>query len=54
MKSNGLLVFVPKYGIEGPVCLTSKGGGEDESATFILDEAKQTVTSRYVFSMTFY
>ncbi len=25
MRANGLVVFVPKYGIEGPVYLTEKG-----------------------------
>ncbi len=53
VKANGLLVFVPKYGIEGPVYLTSKADNTNQSATedqslvqFVLDEEKQTVQSR--------
>lgn len=41
IRSNGFIVFVPKYGIEGPVYLTSrgeKGGGE-----WLLDEQQQKV-----------
>jgi hypothetical protein len=66
VKANGLLVFVPKYGIEGPVYFTGKasgiggGGGntagahgtagacDDGDAAYILDEAKQTVSARYL------
>lgn len=41
IRSNGFIVFVPKYGIEGPVYLTSrgeKGGGE-----WLVDEQQQKV-----------
>lgn len=41
IRSNGFIVFVPKYGIEGPVYLTSKGdkgGGE-----WFVDEEHQKV-----------
>ncbi|KAK2975679.1 hypothetical protein RJ640_027782 [Escallonia rubra] len=41
MRSNGFIVFVPKYGIEGPVYLTlrgEKGGGE-----WVVDEQQQKV-----------
>ncbi|KAA8532084.1 hypothetical protein F0562_006774 [Nyssa sinensis] len=41
IRSNGFIVFVPKYGIEGPVYLTSrgeKGGGE-----WFVDEQQQKV-----------
>lgn len=43
MRANGFIVFVPKYGIEGPVYLTEKGA--DAEAAWTMDEAKQTVTS---------
>jgi exosome complex exonuclease DIS3/RRP44 len=47
VRANGLILFVPKYGIEGPVYLTGKDApaGADASE-YTLDEAKQTVTSR--------
>lgn len=56
VKANGLIVFVPKYGIEGPVYLTTKqpgpstssSGTKAEEAAFVLDEKKQTVVSRCV------
>ncbi|KAJ7944036.1 Exosome complex exonuclease [Quillaja saponaria] len=41
IRSNGFIVFVPKYGIEGPVYLTSraeKGGGE-----WYVDEPQQKI-----------
>ncbi|KAJ4839032.1 Exosome complex exonuclease RRP44 A [Turnera subulata] len=41
MRSNGFIVFVPKYGIEGPVYLTTrseKGGGE-----WFVDEQQQKI-----------
>uniref|UniRef100_A0A5B7BSS8 Putative exosome complex exonuclease RRP44 n=1 Tax=Davidia involucrata TaxID=16924 RepID=A0A5B7BSS8_DAVIN len=41
IRSNGFIVFVPKYGIEGPVYLTprgEKGGGE-----WMVDEQQQKV-----------
>jgi len=48
VRANGLIVFVPKYGIEGPVFLTTdekgkKGAGGDE---FVVDEEAQAVTSK--------
>lgn len=43
MRANGFIVFVPKYGIEGPVYLAEKGAEGD--AAWAMDEAKQTVTS---------
>lgn len=59
MKANGLIVFVPKYGIEGPVYLTPRADGNSNSgpssssnnkavaeSAFVLDEKKQTVVSR--------
>ena len=33
MRANGLIVFVPKYGIEGPVYLTSKGNSKTQGAS---------------------
>ena len=50
VKANGLIVFVPKFGIEGPVFLGGKPGGEGEggaaaAAAFAFDEDKQTVRS---------
>ncbi|XP_042494927.1 exosome complex exonuclease RRP44 homolog A [Macadamia integrifolia] len=41
IRSNGFIVFVPKYGIEGPVYLTEKGekGGGD----WFVDEVQQKV-----------
>ncbi|KAF5828225.1 hypothetical protein DUNSADRAFT_18006 [Dunaliella salina] len=59
VKANGLIVFVPKYGIEGPVYLTPRADGNSNSgpssssnnkavaeSAFVLDEKKQTVVSR--------
>lgn len=46
VKANGLILFVPKYGIEGPVYLTGKDAAAADVAEFILDESKQTLTSR--------
>ncbi|KAL2609132.1 hypothetical protein R1flu_027705 [Riccia fluitans] len=45
IKSNGLIVFVPKFGIEGPVYLTGKKDTKDES-DWIVDEQSQTTVSR--------
>lgn len=61
VRANGLIVFVPKYGIEGPVYLTEKPAGAasapaaapahaahsaDAAPDYVLDEEKQTVTSK--------
>ncbi len=57
VKANGLIVFVPKYGIEGPVYLTPKDKPQKGprsapvAATaaeeqFVLDEERQTVRSK--------
>ncbi|OAE18374.1 hypothetical protein AXG93_1783s1030 [Marchantia polymorpha subsp. ruderalis] len=45
IKSNGLIVFVPKFGIEGPVYLTGKKDKKDES-DWIVNEQSQTTESR--------
>ncbi|GAQ85435.1 Ribonuclease II/R family protein [Klebsormidium nitens] len=49
VRSNGFIVFVPKYGIEGPVYLTKKpdkGAGPDPNDDFVVDEEHQTITSK--------
>ena len=61
VRANGLIVFVPKYGIEGPVYLTEKPAsaasapvaapahapqGADACPDYVLDEERQTVASR--------
>lgn len=62
VKANGLVVFVPKYGIEGPVYLTGKAkeqqrqqvgvsssgqaGANVAADEYTLDEDKQTVVSK--------
>lgn len=52
VKANGLIVFVPKFGIEGPVFLEEsgkgaagkgEGSGGDKGGSFIFDEEKQMV-----------
>jgi S1 domain len=43
VRTNGFIVFVPKYGIEGPVYVAEKGAAADASWT--MDEEKQLVTS---------
>ncbi|CAN4078578.1 unnamed protein product [Withania somnifera] len=40
IRSNGFIVFVPKYGIEGPVYLTSKG---DNGGEWSVDEKQQII-----------
>eukprot|EP00775_Hariotina_reticulata_P011972 gene11972-12115_t len=45
VKANGLVVFVPKYGIEGPVYLVAKDAVNNQQQQYILDEEKQTVVS---------
>lgn len=39
VRQNGVIVFVPKYGIEGPVYLTAKGS--DAEAAFTMDEVQR-------------
>ncbi|KAG7636481.1 Ribonuclease II/R [Arabidopsis thaliana x Arabidopsis arenosa] len=41
IRSNGFIVFVPKYGIEGPVYLTGKG--EKGAGDWYVDEEKQKI-----------
>ncbi|GLT82513.1 hypothetical protein SLE2022_008780 [Rubroshorea leprosula] len=41
IRFNGFIVFVPKYGIEGPVYLTSKG--EKGGGEWFVDEEKQKI-----------
>ncbi|VAI24595.1 unnamed protein product [Triticum turgidum subsp. durum] len=41
IKANGFIVFVPKFGIEGPIYLTAKG---DKGADWVVDEVHQKVT----------
>uniref|UniRef100_A0A0E0K8A5 Uncharacterized protein n=1 Tax=Oryza punctata TaxID=4537 RepID=A0A0E0K8A5_ORYPU len=41
IKANGFIVFVPKFGIEGPIYLTPKG---DKGGDWIVDEVHQRVT----------
>jgi len=44
VKANGLIVFVPKFGIEGPVFLdAAQTGSSGIGETFTFDEEKQTV-----------
>ena len=57
MRANGLIIFIPKYGIEGTVHLNPKdkegqeaapqrnGSASEAAGGFVLDEEKQTVTS---------
>jgi exosome complex exonuclease DIS3/RRP44 len=54
VRANGLVVFVPRFGIEGPVFLTDKDGNpiadqqqqqQQQQQQFVLDEDKQTVVS---------
>ena len=53
VKANGLIVFVPKYGIEGPVYFAPKAANDSNnkagalpSEDFVLDLERQRVTSR--------
>ncbi|XP_021714097.1 exosome complex exonuclease RRP44 homolog A-like [Chenopodium quinoa] len=41
IRSNGFIVFVPKYGIEGPVYLTARG--DNGSGEWMVDEQHQQV-----------
>ncbi|KAK1326045.1 hypothetical protein QJS10_CPA01g00238 [Acorus calamus] len=41
IRSNGFIVFVPKFGIEGPVFLMKKG---ETGSEWVVDEAHQRVT----------
>ncbi|XAR73670.1 Exoribonuclease II [Bertholletia excelsa] len=43
IRSNGFIVFVPKYGIEGPVYLTSRGGKGKGGVEWVVDELQQKV-----------
>ena len=45
VRSNGLVVFVPKFGIEGPVLFDDDTDGNEPTAT-VLDEDAMTVTNR--------
>eukprot|EP00252_Welwitschia_mirabilis_P011882 TRINITY_DN2640_c0_g1_i3.p1 TRINITY_DN2640_c0_g1~~TRINITY_DN2640_c0_g1_i3.p1 ORF type:complete len:401 (-),score=66.10 TRINITY_DN2640_c0_g1_i3:117-1319(-) len=48
IRSNGLIVFVPKYGIEGPVYLTQKDNQSDggvRQKEWMVDQERQTVSS---------
>jgi exosome complex exonuclease DIS3/RRP44 len=48
VKANGLIVFVPKYGIEGPIYLTEKqdkNTKQQQQEQWLLDEERQTVRS---------
>ena len=46
MRANGLIVFIPKFGIEGVVHLNPKDDGKGQAAGgFKLDEERQTVAS---------
>jgi exosome complex exonuclease DIS3/RRP44 len=40
LRSNGFIVFVPKYGIEGPVYLTARG---EKGGDWVVDEQQQKV-----------
>lgn len=53
VRANGLIVFVPKYGIEGPVFLISKdekgkkaANAAAEEDNFVVNEEAQSVTSK--------
>ncbi|OEL23703.1 Exosome complex exonuclease RRP44-like protein A [Dichanthelium oligosanthes] len=41
VKANGFIVFVPKFGIEGPIYLSPKG---DKGGDWVVDEVHQRVT----------
>ena len=57
VRANGLIIFIPKYGIEGTVHLNPKdregpseaprsnGAASEAAGSFLLDEEKQTVAS---------
>ena len=44
VRANGLVVFVPKFGIEGPVLFVE--GENSDTATCTLDEDAMTVTHK--------
>jgi len=52
VRANGLIIFVPKFGIEGLVYLDAKDrkagepSGNAEPSQYVLDEEKQTVQSK--------
>lgn len=43
VRQNGIIVFVPKFGIEGPVYFVAKGA--EAEAAFTIDETKQCVSA---------
>lgn len=46
VRSNGFIVFVPKFGIEGPVLFNDDVDGTSEKSSVTLDEDAMTVTNR--------
>ena len=49
VRANGLIVFVPKFGIEGLVYLVNKDAPREnlqDATDYVLDEEKQTVKSK--------
>jgi exosome complex exonuclease DIS3/RRP44 len=47
VQANGLIVFVPKFGIEGPIYFDSNASNTEgnETAAFTFDEERQTVAN---------
>ncbi len=45
VKANGMVMFVPKYGIEGPVYFQGKDDSMEEAPQYLVDEAAQTVST---------
>lgn len=41
IRSNGFIVFLPKYGIEGPVYLTPRGGDKGGGDWFVDEQHQQ-------------
>ena len=46
VRENGLILFVPKFGIEAPVYFASDGAKADASADWELDEQGMSVRSK--------
>lgn len=46
VRANGIIVFIPKFGIEGTVVLTPKTDEGKAASNFVLDEEKQHLSSR--------